>query len=130
MTLLAFLHLFEEFQAASWHTWRGILARLTPAVREFYAMVGRGAGKSRIAALLACFFASRAYPRAPGEYIYVGIFAPDRKQARITFRYVWGLLRSVPSLHAASPVRPAATSPTPPRGRNCSASRCGRATCC
>jgi hypothetical protein len=72
--------------------------RLTPAVREFYAACGRGSGKSRIVALLACYFASREYPRAPGEAIYVGVFGPDRKQAGLTFRYILGLLRSVPAL--------------------------------
>src|SRR2546423_568460 len=100
MTLLEFMRLFEEFRAPSWDGWRAILARLTPTVREFFAIVGRGAGKSRIVALLACFFASRPYRRAPGENIYIGVFAPDRKQAGITFRYILGLLRSVPSLAA------------------------------
>src|SRR5687767_6298081 len=100
MTPTAFMHLFDEFRAASWNGWRAVLARLTPNVREFFAIVGRGAGKSRIVALLACFFASREYPRAPGEFIFIGVFAPDRKQAALTFRYVVGLLRSVPSLAA------------------------------
>lgn len=97
-TLLQFVALFEEFKASSWAAWRAILARLTPTVREFYAVCGRGSGKSRIVALLACAFATRTYPRAPGEDIYVGIFAPDRKQARQTFRYVVGLLRAHPTL--------------------------------
>ena len=100
MNLPDFMNLFDEFRAASLDGWRRILARLTPSVREFYAVVGRGAGKSRIVALLACFFASREYTRAPGERIYIGVFAPDRKQAGITFRYVVGLLKSVPSLAA------------------------------
>ena len=65
-----------------------ILARLTPGVREFWAIVGRGGGKSRIVAVLACCYASREYRRVPGEFIYVGIFAPDRKLAAITHRYV------------------------------------------
>jgi hypothetical protein len=100
MTLLDFMWLFAEFQHASWKTWRAVLSRLTPNVREFYAIVGRGAGKSRIVALLACFFASREYRRVPGEFVYIGIFAPDRKQSSVTFRYVTGLLRSVPALDA------------------------------
>lgn len=100
MTLLDFMSLFDEFQFASWQGWRAVLARLTPTVREFYAIVGRGAGKSRIVALIACFFASREYRRVPGEFVYIGIFAPDRKQASVTFRYVTGLLRSVPALAA------------------------------
>jgi hypothetical protein len=84
----------------SWDGWRGILARLTPAVRELYVIAGRGSGKSRIVALLAVAYAIREYPRAPGESIYIGVFAPDRRQAGITFRYIVGLLRSVPELAA------------------------------
>ncbi len=99
-SLLGFANLFEEFRARSWDGWRGVLARLTEDVREFYAIVGRGAGKSRVVALLAAFFASREYRRVPGESIYVGIFGPDRKQAGITFRYIRGLLKSVPALAA------------------------------
>lgn len=98
MTPVAFMNLFDEFRALSWDGWRAVLVRLTPNVREFFAIVGRGAGKSRIVALLACFFASRDYVRAPGEFVYIGVFAPDRKQAAITFRYVLGLLRGVPAL--------------------------------
>lgn len=98
--LLRFASLFPEFRAPSWTGWHAILARVTPAVRELWVVAGRGAGKSRIAALVACAFASREYPRAPGENIFVGIFAPDRKQAGITFKYVVGLLRSVPALDA------------------------------
>src|SRR6478672_1747436 len=96
--LLAFMNLFKEFRQSSWDAWRPNLERLTPAVREFYGVIGRGAGKSRIVALIASFKATRSYRRVPGENIYVGIFAPDRKQAGVTFRYVVGLLRSVPAL--------------------------------
>jgi hypothetical protein len=100
VTPVAFARLFPEFRGESWAAWRVILARLGAEVREFYAICGRGSGKSRIVALLAACFATREYPRAPGERIYVGVFAPDRKQARITFRYTVGLLRSVPELAA------------------------------
>jgi hypothetical protein len=100
MTPVAFLSLFPEFRAPSWDGWRAVLSRLTPDVREFFAIVGRGAGKSRIVAVLACLFAVRKYPRVAGEHLYVGVFAPDRKQAGITFRYIVGLMRSVPSLSA------------------------------
>ena len=50
--------------------------------------------------LIACAFASRGYKRVRGESIYIGIFAPDKKQAGVTFRYVVGLMRSVPALAA------------------------------
>lgn len=98
MNLLDFMGLFDEFAASSWDAWRAVLARITPEVREFWAAVGRGAGKSRVVALLACWFASREYVRVSGETIYIGVFAPDKKQAGVTFRYVLGLLRSVPAL--------------------------------
>jgi hypothetical protein len=101
MTLLDFAALFPEFSAPSWDGWRAVLARLTDAVREFYAAVGRGAGKSRIVALLACYFATREHARrAPGERLYVAVIAPDRRQAAITHRYILGLLQSVPALAA------------------------------
>jgi hypothetical protein len=99
-SLVGFMNLFDEFRDPSWAGWRKILIRLTPRVREFCAICGRGSGKSRIVALLATFYASREYRTAPGEFIFVGIFAPDRKQAAITFRYVVGLLKSVPALAA------------------------------
>jgi hypothetical protein len=98
MTLPEFMNLFAEFRVPSWEGWRGVLVRLNEHVREFYGIVGRGAGKSRIVALIACWFATREYPRVPGEFIYIGVFGPDKKQAGITFRYVLGLLRSVPAL--------------------------------
>ena len=100
MTLLDFMNLFPEFLALSWNAWRARLALLTPNVRELYAVVGRGAGKSRIVALLACWVASREYRRVPGESIFIGVFAPDRRQAALTFRYITGLLKSVPALAA------------------------------
>ena len=95
-----FLRLFEEFRADSWDGWRGVLGRLTSAIRELFVVAGRGSGKSRIAAVLACCYASREYQRAPGEDTYIGVFAPDRKQARVTFKYIVGLLRAHPALAA------------------------------
>jgi hypothetical protein len=99
-TLLEFMNLFEEFRGPSWDGWRTHLARIVTGVREFYAAVGRGAGKSRIVAVIAAWFATRPYRRSPGEHIFIGVFAPDRKQAGVTFRYVVGLLKSVPELAA------------------------------
>lgn len=100
MTPLQFMALFPEFRAPSWDGWRSVLAKLTPAVKEFYAICGRGSGKSRIVALLACCFAARHYQRAAGESIYLAVFAPDRRQAGVTHRYICGLMKSVPSLAA------------------------------
>ena len=115
----AFRRLWPEFDAPSWAGWASVedailgeppddpelVARLTGGrplpsspVSEAWVVAGRGAGKSRWAARLACLFAAgRTYSRrAPGERIYCGIFAPDRKQAIVTFRYVLGLLKAVP----------------------------------
>lgn len=122
MTHREFRRLFPEFDAASWAGWNRIedalfgvapddpvlVQRLlggrplpTAPVSEGWFVVARGAGKSRIAARLACYFAAgREYRRVPGEHVYVGVFGPDRRQAALTFRYVRGLLRSVPALSA------------------------------
>jgi hypothetical protein len=100
LTPVTFMHLFPEFRASSWNGWRTHLARITPTTRELYAVAGRGSGKSRIVSLLSGCFAVRTYRRVPGEFIFIGVFAPDRKQARITFRYIVGLLKSVPALAA------------------------------
>jgi hypothetical protein len=116
----------EQFAGESWAAWRAFLAALfglplidsqlatyqthtgrkaAPAhpVREAWLIVGRRGGKSRIAALVAVFFACfRRYVGilAPGEIGVVMVLAADRKQARVVFRYVSGLLRSVPALAA------------------------------
>ena len=100
LPLLKFMRLFAEFRAPSWNAWRAVLADLTPDVREFYAIAGRGSGKSRVIALIATWYATRTYKRVPGEFIYIGVFAPDKRQAGVTFRYVAGLLDSVPELAA------------------------------
>jgi hypothetical protein len=100
LTPVQFMNLFEEFRASSWDGWRAQLARVTPNTRELYGIAGRGSGKSRIVSVISGCYSVRAYRRAPGEYIYIGVFAPDRKQAGVTFRYVIGLLKGVPALEA------------------------------
>jgi hypothetical protein len=72
----------------------------TPA-REAWLVVGRRGGKSRIAALVAVFLAClREYAAilAPGERATIMVIAADRRQARVVFRYVTGLLDGVPML--------------------------------
>ena len=101
VTPVSMMNVLPHFTGQSWDSWRQVLARITPDVREFWATVGRGSGKSSvIGGPIACSFAAREYHRAPGENIFIGIFAPDRKQAQITFRYVRGNLHSVPELAA------------------------------
>ena len=98
LTPLEFMNLFPEFKAPSWDGWRDVLSRVTKDTREFYVIAGRGSGKSRIVALIAACVSLGEYLHAPGERVYVGVFGPDRKQARITFSYIIGLLRAAPEL--------------------------------
>lgn len=115
-----FRALWPEFLEPSWNAWnnledvvvglepddpnlvRKITARTVlpvEPVSEVWALVGRGGGKSRWVAREAVYFATgRDYDLAPGERVYVGVFAPDRKQARVTFNYIVGLLHAVPAL--------------------------------
>ncbi len=69
--------------------------------QEAWVVVGRRGGKSRIAALvaiwLACFRDYRAV-LAPGEPGTLMVIAADRRQARVVFRYIAGLLDTVPML--------------------------------
>jgi hypothetical protein len=66
--IVEFMALFAEFRRPSWEGWRAVLARLTSDVLEFFCIVGRGAGESRIVALLACAFASRDSTRVSGLF--------------------------------------------------------------
>ena len=112
------------FNGETWQTWRAILKaafaldlttderqavellterRTLPSVpvRELWLLLGRRAGKSIIAALLAVFATCcRSYKLAPGEVGVFMVIAADRKQARVIKRYIAGLLRAHPSLAA------------------------------
>jgi hypothetical protein len=96
-----FMRFWPDLSAPSWNGWRDrVLARLTDATRELWCVAGRGAGKSRVGALLACYMATRKWPTVPGENIFAGIIAPDKSQAALSFRYVRGLFAAVPELEA------------------------------
>jgi hypothetical protein len=110
--------------AESWQAWRAFLAAVfglpmteeqaalyrrhtgrdtppTSPAREVWAICGRRAGKSRIAALLAVFLACfRSYRDvlAPGERGTLPIIAADRRQARTVMRYIVALLDGCPML--------------------------------
>jgi hypothetical protein len=73
----------------------------TNRATEAWLACGRRAGKSFVLALcavfLACFQDYRQFLQ-PGERATVLVLACDRKQARVIFRYVRGLLTGVPML--------------------------------
>jgi hypothetical protein len=84
--------------------YRQCTARTEPpssVAKEAWLICGRRAGKSFVLALiavfLACFHSFRQH-LTPGERGTVLILATDRKQARVIFRYIRGLLTNVPML--------------------------------
>ena len=89
----------NELEAYRAHTGRAD-PPLEPA-REGWDIVGRRGGKSMIAAVVAVYVAFfRDYRRvlSPGERGVVMLLAADRRQARVLFRYVTGLIESSPLL--------------------------------
>ena len=108
----------------TWKSWRVFLAALfglpmTPEQVEFYRqctgrteppqrplseawlICGRRAGKSFVLALIAVFLACfKSYGQylGPGERATVLVIAVDRRQARVIFRYVRGLIANTPLL--------------------------------
>jgi hypothetical protein len=69
-------------------------------VREFWAIAGRRSGKSRMAALVACYLACfKRYPRlAVGEIGWVLILASSKGQAKGIFNFCRGFLEASPVL--------------------------------
>ncbi len=116
--------LASAFAGPSWDRWRAILRAaygevLAPAelalfrevaerdppvqaVRELWAVVGRGGGKDSIASAIACCAAMRDYRRMlrPGEKACVMCLAADRTQAQIAFRYIAEYFETIPLLRA------------------------------
>jgi len=112
------------FQGNTWNAWRVFLAALfalpmtdaeraiyqrhtgrtdapTIQVKEAALIVGRRGGKSRVLALVAVYLATFLdYTPflAPGEVATIAVIAADRRQARVIFRFVQGMLRAVPPL--------------------------------
>jgi hypothetical protein len=103
---------------SSWQTWLTVLGaafalpltaeqmqtfaaisggRLPPskAVRELWVIAGRRSGKSRMAALIACFIALFVkHKAAPGERPMVLVIAGSVEQANTVFGYVKGFLEA------------------------------------
>ena len=68
-------------------------------VREFWAIIGRRAGKSRIAAALAVYVAAfMPHKLAPGERGMVLVLAASTEQAKATFSYALAFMRESPVL--------------------------------
>src|SRR5262249_2679747 len=93
----------SEDQIALYRRHTGRQTPPTLPAREAWLVVGRRGGKSWTAALiavfLACFWAGRGV-RAAGERGVLMVIAADRRQARVVFRYIEGLLDGVPLLGA------------------------------
>ncbi len=108
----------RDFAGESWAAWRVLLRSLfglemgdrdneiftactgrqsppSEPCREGWIVCGRRSGKSRVAALIAVFLGCfRHYELARGERGVVLVIAADRRQARVIFRYIRGLLQS------------------------------------
>jgi hypothetical protein len=68
-------------------------------VRELWCIVGRRAGKSRMAAALAVFIACFIQHKlAAGEIGFVLVLASSRNQAQVVFAYIRGFLEASPIL--------------------------------
>lgn len=114
----------QTFAGATWQAWRAYLATVflvpmsaamlqvytactgrtlpptTPA-REVWTIVSRRAGKSLMAAVIAVFlgcFRDYTAHLAPGERAIIMVIAVDRRQARVVFQYIAGLLDGSPLL--------------------------------
>lgn len=71
-----------------------------PAV-EFWGLMGRRGGKSRVMALAAVFLAAfKDYTLAPGERGIVMLIAADKRQAKVLRRYIGAFLDLTPLLSA------------------------------
>ena len=88
-------------QLAIYQQCTGRVAPPTASATEGWLVCGRRSGKSFILSLcavyLAAFHSYRQY-LAPGERGTIMVIACDRRQARTIFRYIGGLLTTVPML--------------------------------
>ena len=93
-----------ELAASELDTFRALTGRSvapTSQAREAWLVVGRRAGKSIIAALVAVYLTTcRSYHLAAGERGVFMVIAADRRQARVVRGYIGGLLHAHPSLEA------------------------------
>jgi hypothetical protein len=85
-------------------TYQGCTGRIEAPTQPFtegWLICGRRAGKSFVLALIAVFLACfKSYSEflGPGERATVMVIATDRRQARVIFRYIRGMISSTPLL--------------------------------
>ena len=117
-SILALMAALKVFAGDSWNTWRTVLKTIfggelseaertlffrlsgrttvPAAIREVWLIIGRRAGKSIIAALIAVYMTTcRTWRLSVGETGVFMIFAADRRQAKVLKNYIAGLLRSL-----------------------------------
>ena len=66
--------------------------------REITAIIGRRGGKTRLAALIAVYEATRDHKLPRGERAFILVIAPVLKQAQIAFRYIRKYMNLSPEL--------------------------------
>lgn len=93
----------DDTEAETFRACTGRTTLPTEAFAAAWLVCGRRGGKSFALALIAvfkaCFVDYRPY-LATGERATIVIVAADRRQARVIFRYVVGIMTSVPALKA------------------------------
>jgi hypothetical protein len=88
-------------QLATYEACTGRTEAPTQPLTEAWLICGRRAGKSFILALVAVFLACfKSYTEflGPGERATVMVIATDRRQARVIFRYIRGMISGTPLL--------------------------------
>ncbi len=88
-------------QLATYQACTGRTDAPTQPFTEGWLICGRRAGKSFVLALIAVFLACfKSYTEflGPGERATVMVIATDRRQARVIFRYIRGMISSTPLL--------------------------------
>jgi hypothetical protein len=95
----AFGMALTDVELATFHTIAGARGLPLQRVRELWAVAGRKAGKSRMAAAVACYLALFGkYKLAPGERGMCLVIAGSMDQATVVFDYIVGFLQSTPAL--------------------------------
>ena len=93
----------DDTEAETFRACTGRATLPTAAFAAAWLVIGRRGGKSfalaLIAVFLACFVDYRPF-LATGERATIVIVAADRRQARVIFRYITGIMQAVPALRA------------------------------